>query len=712
MLPEVGGINFYSNLTNTAYTGKQEYQTNWILNASVTKIRGSWTHKFGVENRRALANYTDARGSFAINTAQSYTNGSQFGPDGSGATATVPQTAGSGLASFLLGTGQIAAGENAVRLALSIPYAALYTQNDWKVNNRLTVNVGLRWDWQPAPTERYNRLSSYSYNCTAFGAPGCLIFPGVTPGTSRRLYQTSWKDFQPRLGVAWRATDTFVVRSGFGINYLPTNSGYYGGPYYYGVQNFAPNVIAQPFGANPAGVLVGTFNQVTTAVPALGADAKAPQYYGDGSNQPRFIWDGQKNARVLQWNLFLEKKLGNDFLVSAGYTGTRAYNLQFGRVQVNSFQFLPDSTIQQWRQSYVANNGVDPGVQQVPNPFQTGSSGLLPFSGEFGRATVNRRSLLNPYPLFPNALLGAPIGYSNYNALMLQLSKNFGSGLSFNAHYTWSKTLQFAGYEAEINNYSENGGLNNGNIDRRNYRNTYALSQNDVPHRLVIAGVYELPFGQNRKYINSSRAMDLLIGGFQVAPVITIQSGQPQSITGGPGLNNQPDRISGVPIELPASLQKWYDSPNAIDRTVKLPSGREIVVNRYTYLKYNPDAFSQPVVQLANGSFQQQIYYFGTAARYYNDLRSPSRYNVNLSLAKTIRAWERVSLLLSAEATNLLNNAQFRPTALNGGTGNAIVAPNAARNEKPGQIQNQNFGSYGLSFYDPRQIELRLRIRF
>lgn len=303
MLPEVGGINFYSPLTQTAYTGKQEFQTNWILNASVTKIRGSWTHRFGFENRRALANYTDARGSFAINTQQGFTSGAQFGPDGSGATAVAPQLAGWGLASYLLGAGQIAAGENAVRLALSIPYAAVYTQNDWRVNNRLSVNLGLRWDWQPAPTERYNRLSSFSYNCQAYGAQGCLIFPGTTPGTSRRLYQTSWQDFQPRIGLAWRATDTMVVRSGFGINYLPTNSGYYGGPYYYGVQNFTPNVIAQPFGANPAGALVGPFNQVTTLVPALGANPDAPQYYGDGTNQPRFIWDGQKNARVLQWNL-------------------------------------------------------------------------------------------------------------------------------------------------------------------------------------------------------------------------------------------------------------------------------------------------------------------------------------------------------------------------------------------------------------------------
>jgi len=414
----------------------------------------------------------------------------------------------------------------------------------------------------------------------------------------------------------------------------------------------------------------------------------------------------------LQWNFFLEKKLGNDFLVTAGYTGTRAYNLQFGRVGVNSFQFLPDATIEQWRASYMANNGVDPGVQQVANPFQTSSSGLIPFAGEFGRATVNRRSLLNPYPLIPNGLLGAPIGYSNYNALMLQLSKNFGSGLSFNTHYTWSKTLQFAGYEAEINNYSENGGLNNGNIDRRNYRNTYALSQNDVPHRMVVAGVYELPFGQNRRFLNQGGFANFVLGGWQVAPVILMQSGQPQSITGGPGLNNQPDRIAGVPIELPKNLQKWYDSPNAADRTVTLPSGRQIVANRYSFLKYNPDAFSQPVVQLATGSYQQQIYYFGNAARYYDDLRSPGRYNVNLSLAKTVRAGERLSVLFSVEATNLLNNAQFRPTALNGGTGNAIVAPNAARNEKPGQIQNQNFGSYGLSFFDPRQIELRLRIRF
>ncbi len=712
MMPELGGINFWSNLFNTAYLGKVENQTNWNFVGSVTKTRGRWTHKFGGEFRNALANYTDARGSFAINTSQFFTSGQQFGADGGTPTVVTPNLNGHGGAAALLGAGQIAAGENAVRLALAAPYAAVWTQNDWRVNNRLTVNLGLRWDWQPAPTERFNRVSSFTYGGQTFGSPGSLVFPG-TNGIDRRLWRTEWTNFQPRLGAAYRLNDKTVIRAGFGINYLPTNGGYYGGPYYYGTLGFAPNTIALPYGANPQGALVGQYNQVTNYVPPLGANPNAAQYYGDGNNQPRFIWDEMRNGKALQWNFFVERRVSKDTIVSVGYNGMRAYNLQFGRVNTNSFQFQPDSVLQAWRQGYIANNGRDPGVDLVPNPFQPAQGPRLPFGTPFGAATVQRRLLANPWPLFTNNLMGAPIGWANYNALMVNVTKNLSNGLFLSANYTWSKAMSFGNTEVEINNYSENGGLFSGNIDRRNFRNTYSLSPNDIPHRFIMTMVYEMPFGKGRRFASGANGfVNALIGGWQVAPVVMIQAGQPQSVSGGPALNGQPNRVAGVPIELPANLQRWYDSPNAADRTVTLPSGRQVIVNRFTFLRYNPEAFAHPTVTFANGNVGQDIYYWGNAARYYDDFRAPGRYNVNLSLAKNFAIRERIEATLSAEATNLFNNTQWRPTALNGGTGAPIVSPNAARNERVGQLQNQNFGSLAMAFFDPRQVEFRLRVRF
>jgi len=148
------------------------------------------------------------------------------------------------LASSLLGAGAIAAGENAVLMALSAKYLAFYGQSDWRATRWLTVNLGLRWDLQPSPTERYNRLSSFSYRQTTAGTQGGLYFPGAN-GNDRHLYQTRYKDFGPRVGMAYRLGDKMVLRAGAGVNFLPSNTGYYGGPYYYGNQNFAP-VLSAP----------------------------------------------------------------------------------------------------------------------------------------------------------------------------------------------------------------------------------------------------------------------------------------------------------------------------------------------------------------------------------------------------------------------------------------------------------------------------------
>lgn len=713
MYPEVGGINYWSNLYNTAYLGKIENQTNWNIVGSVTKIRGRWTHKVGGEYRAYLNNYSDARGSFNILTSQFYTSGQTFAADGTNPSTVTANLAGHGGAAFLLGAGTIQAGENAVKLALLAKYGALYTQNDWRATNRLTLNLGFRWDWQPGPTDRYNRITSFSYNGTTFGSPGSLVFPGVTPGAGRSLYETPMHDFGPRVGLAYKMSDTLVFRAGFGINYLPSNTGYYGGPYYYGTQNFSYGTISQPYGTTPAGALVGQFNQVNTLVNPLGAQPNAPQYYGDGNNQPRLGYDSFKDGKVLQWNAFLEKQLGNGFLVSAGYAGTRSYRLQLARLSVNSYQFLPDSLLSQWRQRYIASNGNDPGTAQVANPFQPASGNLIPFAGAFGRRTVALRDTLNAYPLFPNNPIGAPLGYASYHALMLQVKRDFRNGLIFGANYTWSRANTLAISELENNNYGENQGFNNGNIDRRNLANSAVISANDIPHRFNLNASYELPFGPGKRFASGSGGWSRFAGGWQLASVVQFQSGQPLTVTGGSGaFNGLGNRVNGTPIEVPQELQKWYDSPNVADRTVRLPSGRQIVVCQYCYLKYNLDAYNSNVVQLANGRYANDIYWYGNAALRYGDIRSASRTNMNLALIKNFSFGERVTLTVTAEASNLLNSVQFRVDSITSGIGAVIVNPNLALGERPGMTQNANFGTQNLSTYDPRQVEFRARIRF
>jgi hypothetical protein len=224
------------------------------------------------------------------------------------------------------------------------------------------------------------------------------------------------------------------------------------------------------------------------------------------------------------------------------------------------------------------------------------------------------------------------------------------------------------------------------------------------------------PVGKGKKLDFGSRFLNVVAGNWNLGGVIIAQSGQPQQgFTGMAGsMTGLADRVSGVPVEVPKSLQHWYTGATNAERTVTLPSGRQVLVCRYCFLKYSSDAFSGRVVQFANGSLGNDIYYYGTATARYGDFRGNGRFNVNLSVQKEFQLHERLNLQLSAEASNLLNSAQFRPE-LNAATSSLFtnVSPaQAAQGIKPGMIQNDSFGTFGMSTFDPRQIELRLRIRF
>ncbi len=710
-----GGFTNWSALNGTAYLAKFEKQTNWNIVGSITKNNGRWTHKLGSEYRVYLSNYLDARGSFDVGTNAGFTSGQTINADGVNIT-NVPALNGHGGAAFLMGAGQINGGENGVPLSLAAKYFAVYSQNDWRVNSRLTVNLGLRYELQPGPTERFNRMSSFDFNGTTQQTQGAFFFPGVGGG-GRNLYRTEFNNWGPRAGLAYRVTDTFVIRSGFGVTYLPTNTGYFGGPYYYGAQYYFPRTIAQPFGLNPNGALAGNWAQVTELPPLAGSDASAPIYYGDNGNQPRFDYSGTRNGKTIQWNLFTEKRLGKDFVLAVGYAGTRSYNLPFARLPLNSNQFIADNTISDWRQSYINSNGTDPGVQRIANPFQPNLNQLIPYTGNLGQATVPRRETLYQFPFFTNLPLGKTEGYANYHSLQAQITKQFSSGFMFNANYTWSKAQDYYQSEAQTNGYADSVGYVIGDQDRRNNRNTYALSGQDIPHRFVVSGLWDMPVGKGRKLDFNNWALNNIIGGWQIGGAFTAQSGTPMQIGGGNtnAINGRPNRISGVDVELPQSLQGWYNSPNAADRTVTLPSGRTVVVNRFTYLRFNPDAFNGNVVRLANGNFANDIYWWGNAASRYADIRTVGRVNMNMSLQKMMRVGEQWEVTLSAEATNLFNNAQPRPEAFAGSLGAVIAQPTAAQaalGVQPGMGANQNFGSNGLGTFDPRQVEMRLRIRF
>jgi trimeric autotransporter adhesin len=227
-----------------------------------------------------------------------------------------------------------------------------------------------------------------------------------------------------------------------------------------------------------------------------------------------------------------------------------------------------------------------------------------------------------------------------------------------------------------------------------------------VPHRFVASFVYELPFGAGRRF-DAGRAGNLLAGGWRVGGVYTAQSGTPVVVTGANNgaINGKPNRVPGVDLEVPKELQRWYDG----NTTVTLPSGRRIRPCNRCFLKYNPDAFRGAVIQLPNGTSVTDVFWYGTSALAFSDLRQPGLNNFNFSVDREFRITEQVRFEFSMQATNFLNRTQFRPS-VQGGLGATNVS--TANNGIPGLGTNDNFGTYSMATFDPRQIEFQLRLRF
>jgi Carboxypeptidase regulatory-like domain len=721
----VSPLNFGTSLH------KRERQTNTDFNASMSWTRGSWTHKFGGTYRVLLSNYIDPDDSIQIRTGTEFT---RFNINADGSTnglSTADATRnGNGLASILLGAGTTGVTPGfAVRLALAQKYFALFSQNDWRVTPSLTLNLGLRWDVQPGPTERFNHMSSIDLNATEplFGTPGALVYPGNTI-ERRNLWETDYTNFGLRFGIAWQANEKLVLRGGYGLTYVPSNTGFNDGPGFYGAGAFTSSASGSPYGTSPAGVVIGPFNSMTvnSIIDPVGPNVKDPRLYGGARRFPQ----DYKNGYVQQWNAFIEQKFGANWVVSAGYIGSHGSRLQVVFVPLNSPQLIDQQLLTTWRNGYIASNGTNPAAALICNPYQTSQTCVSNANGTFNSGTgpiitygsavltsrsISRQNAALPYPLQgDNVTLS--VGDSDYHAMQLQVNRQFSGGLQLNAHYTWSKQLGTTRYNAQTNQgYSDGGEVNYFPYVRPDLRHlNRKITTNDAPHRLVASWVYDFPVGKGGLWDTKNSFVNAIVGGWRLGGAFTAQSGFVAPISGGTNaLNSLPDRVDGVPLEVPKELQRWYDGKT----TVILPSGRPVTPCNGCFLKYNIDAFRGRVVAGPNGRAIADIFWYGNAAATYGEMRSNPVWNLNMSLDKTVRWGERYSLNFSAQATNVLNHTQFKP-GLNASFGATVTQTflddNPTSKLKVGDLQDtaNTFGTYRQNTYDGRQLELAVKFRF
>jgi trimeric autotransporter adhesin len=712
----VGGGSNWSSLVSGNFNTKRELQTSHSIAGSVTKTNGRWVHKMGGEYRVLLSNYADPeQASVALPSPNNHAGGNfnfeYLTADGQIASLTRTNAQrGVNAAGLLLGAGLywIRPGAS-LTPAYAQKYFAIYSQNDWRPTAKLTINLGLRYEIQPGPTERFDRMSSWDLNAASpYGTQGAIAFPGVG-GYSRNMWDTTYNNIGPRLGAAYQLNNETVIRGGFGITYLPSNTGFFSGPTDYGSANFSAGVQQLPYGTNPRGI-PARFSDPVPIAPAIGGNPDAPQIYGIG--EARFARDF-KNGRSMQWNLFVERTFFDTYLVSIGYSASASRNLINRAFPIQNLQSIPADVLAGWRDQYIASNGtLNPATQQVPNPYQNPAS-PLPFAGPLAAQTVARQTIFFPYPLLigSNAAINSSGATADYHSMQLNVQRRFSNGLMFNASYTWSK-----GIDSSDNHGDDNQGFNAGG-NARNYslldpKLNRRLSLSDVPHRFVASYLYELPFGEDKKF-GKSGLLKHLAGGWQLGGSVIWQSGFPIGISGassGAALA-RPDRVDGVDFEVPQDLQRWYDGRT----TVTLPSGRRITPPANTFLKYNPDAFAGRVVITPNGRIVADQYWFGNAQQVYDDIRTDPRFNIDLTIRRSFRISQGMTAEVGADAMNVLNHTQFNgsnPGAWVGNLGATQLTNNPSAGLIVGTGDSNSFGTRGMTTYNPRQIMLRVGLRF
>ena len=621
-----GGGSNWTDVSSGQFGTHHEGQSSYNLSGSVTKTHGKWTHRMGVEVRNLESNYMDLEEPSADIASTWFQSGGNFNFQYLNANGgTVSQDVnnnqkGVNGAGLLLGAGLwwIRPGANAMP-AFSQKYFALYSQNDWRATSKLTLNLGLRWDLQPGPTERYNRMSGADLTVKSnFGPMGAIDFPGMG-GYSRNLWNTEYNDWGPRVGAAYQLTPKTVLRGGFGISYLPSNSGYFASAVDYGTDAFAGGTLQQPYGPNPNGTPVGHFWDPESVSPASGANPAAAINYGISEAKfDRFF----KNGRAIQWNYFIERTFARSWFASVGYTGTHSSRLMNRNFPINSIQMLSTSLLSTWHGQYVASNGVtNPATVQIPNPFQPASGPLLNFTGALGAATLDQQTANYPFPLLGSAGLNQSKAWANYDSLQLRLSHAFSNGFHLEVNYTWSKELD------NTDTMEDNQGLNSGgtagNLNTLNMGTNYRLGFSDMPQRLVVAFLYETPFGTGKPLEIRNKVLRSIVGKWQTGGAVIDQSGMPFNVNGdnSGAAYGHPDQVAGVPLEVPAALQHWYNGTT----TVTLPDGRQITPTKNTFLKYYEGAFRGRVITTPNGSVVPDVYWWGTVGNTLNALRSPGR---------------------------------------------------------------------------------------
>lgn len=552
-----------------------------------------------------------------------------------------------------------------------------FAQDDLRLTSKLTLNLGLRWEFEQALTERQNKsvsgfdlaytqpfegtaqanyakiLSKLSptdplkttFGLTSINAKGGLLFAGQDTGSG--LYNTPKNGFLPRLGFAYQWNQKTVFRGGFGLyqGFLgerrgdviqpgytqttvePRTTGPNGAP--------LPVLISNPF---PSGITEPSGNSLGRQT-ALGQNVS-------------FFDQNPKVAKQARWSIGVQRELPGGWVLEAVYLGDHGSNIEIAR----NLNAMPDNLLNtdtsrtaamQTNTTSLGGTVANPFFCNNPNATGTGcTSGTALFTG--AGSTTSRRQLLLPFPNFGSITTSNNDGESWYHSAQFSLNKRFTKGYGIQFAYTRSKWLEATEY-----------------LNAADAKPVKQVSPQDVPNRFSMSGFLELPFGKGKPFFSGvNRWANAIIGGWQIQGTYVYQSGFPLRFA------NDAFYLGGK-ISLPKSQQtltRWFNT----DAFVSVVGG-------------NPTcgAFAT-----ANASCATPADHLRTLPFYFADVRIDPINNADLGLRKDIQLREAMKIQLRMEFINAFNHPLFPGAVVNPGSGTfgQVVASNQLNYARRAQL--------------------------
>ncbi len=651
-----GTGNNYSTWGGQADNGSEN--TVYAYNDDFTWIHGNHSFKFGGMYQ---LNHYNGFGRQCISGCVGFSYQETGVPGGSN-----PNAGGNGFASFLLGqadSGQI----DTIRfIGQQFYYFGGYFQDDWRVNSKLVLNIGLRWDGNLPPTglgDRWTDFSPKTPNPAAGNIPGAVLFSGNCQGCvgTRSLADFSKTGFGPHIGAAYSYDSKTVIRAAYARSYgalvsvsgSTHNSGY---------------TLTQTFSNSSSGI-----NPTFTLDQGVPAWTAPPFINPSVSNGSSVAWfQGNETTKLPAYDNFslsVQRQIGNSMVAEVSYSGVMGEHLQTQLLQYNT---INPSYLTKWgtvaQSISVLNSVVGSAAANAAGVFAPYPT----FNSQWGsRATVAQA--LRPFPQYTAidtyAGQGDHSGHSTYHAGILKLQKRLSQGLTFTASYVFSKILTDsdtawgAGYAA----------------DQFNRRLEKSIGAFDVTHDFKFAAAYDTPFGKGQKYL-SSGPLGYLIGNWRLSAIALYARGTPVAVS------------SSLTLPIYASGAGGRVAPYVTSYTGWQPSN-------WKNGSFDPsvDSFFVPY---GSGPFPTQgsgtaLNSIGNDTRYNPKLHLFGNYNENLSITRTFPIWEKVKMEFRAEAFNVFNRVRF-------GTGST-------------QLQSSTFGvlsGAGSQINTPRQLQLALKLYF